>query len=165
MTAVLENRARPIAFAALAAVSVAVLGGLMTDIGAWYVALQKPGWQPPDWAFGPAWTLIFALTAAAGVRAWFGSPTVVSRQNLLLAFLINATLNVVWSLLFFRLQRPDWALYEVAFFWLSIAALVVVCSRRDTLAGWLVMPYLLWVSFAAFLNYSVVQLNAPFGNG
>lgn len=165
MTVLLDNRSKPVALAAVAAVSVAVLGGLMTDVGTWYASLQKPSWQPPDWAFAPAWTLIFALTAAAGLRAWLGSDTRIGRQNLLLVLSANAALNVLWSLMFFRLRRPDWALFEVVFFWLSIVALIVVCSRRDSVAAWLVVPYLVWVSFAALINYSVVQLNAPFGYG
>ena len=165
MMAMQQTNFRPIALAALAATGVALLGGLMTDLSDWYFALQKPSWQPPDWAFGPAWTLIYATTAAAGVIAWRYSESITSRQNLLIVFLLNATLNVVWSLLFFRLQRPDWALMEVALFWLSIVFLIVACARRNTLAAWLLVPYLAWVSFAAFLNYSVVQLNAPFGYG
>lgn len=165
MNTMRHNRSYPIMLAALAALSVAGLGALMTDLSEWYFALQKPSWQPPDWAFGPAWTLIYALTAIAGVFAWTKSDSKVSRQNLLIVFLINGTLNVTWSLLFFRLQRPDWALYEVFFFWLSIIALLITCGRRDKRAAWLLLPYLAWVSFAAAINFSVVQLNAPFANG
>ncbi|HEX7720267.1 MAG TPA: TspO/MBR family protein [Woeseiaceae bacterium] len=154
---------KPIAAAAGAALTVAFIGGLMTDLGPWYEQLEQPTWQPPDWLFGPAWTTVFALTALAGVLAWRKSETREARQNLLVFFSLNATLNVTWSLLFFRLQRPDWALVEVVLLWLSIVALIVVCSRRSTAAGWLLVPYLAWVSFASFLNYTIVQLNAPFG--
>jgi translocator protein len=152
----------PIVLAGLAAAAVAVLGGLMTDLGDWYIALEKPSWQPPDWLFGPAWTLIYALTAIAAVRAWSRSRNLVERQNLLIALLLNATLNVGWSLLFFRLQRPDWAMFEVFFLWASIVLLIVVCARRDTVAAWLLAPYLVWVTYAATVNYGVVYLNAPF---
>ena len=165
MMTVQRTNLRPVALAALAAVCVALLGGLVTDLNDWYFSLQKPSWQPPDWAFGPAWTVIYALTAAAAVVAWRHSDSQTSRQNLLIVFLFNATLNVTWSLMFFRLQRPDWALVEVTLFWLSIVALIAVCARRNPLSAWLLAPYLAWVSFAAFLNYSVVQLNAPFGYG
>jgi translocator protein len=78
---------------------------------------------------------------------------------------LNAFVNVLWSLLFFRLQRPDWALAEVGFLWASIVLLIVVFSRWSRAAGWLLVPYLLWVSFASFLNWTIVQLNAPFGAG
>ena len=157
------NRFKPIALAALAALVVGVLGGLMTDTGAWYQALAKPSWQPPDWLFAPVWTAIFALTAAAGVLAWRASDTRIGRQNVLIVFLFNGVLNVTWSLLFFRLQRPDWALFEVFFLWASVVVLIVTCARRRALAAWLVVPYLLWVSFAAFLNYQILRLNGPFG--
>lgn len=148
--------------AALAAIGVAVLGGLMTDIGSWYQALQKPPWQPPDWLFGPVWATIFALTAMAAVLGWQKSATTTARQNLLMLYLLNATLNVTWSLLFFRLQRPDWAMLEVAFLWASIVLLIYACWRRSRLATVLLVPYLAWVTFAAVLNTEIVRLNAPF---
>jgi benzodiazapine receptor len=165
MTSGERQKWTPIVLAALAAIGVAVLGGLMTDLGDWYVALRKPAWQPPDWLFGPAWTLIYALVAVAAVRAWSGSHTRTSRQNLLIALLINATLNVTWSLLFFRLQRPDWALFEVFFLWASIVLLIVVVRHRDRAGAWLLAPYLAWVTYAATVNYGVVSLNAPFAGG
>ena len=149
--------------AGLATVTVAMAGGLLTEIGPWYRALVKPSWQPPDWLFGPAWTLIFALTAAAGIRAWEASSDAGARRLVVLSFAVNGVLNAAWSLLFFKLRRPDWALAEVALLWLSIAWLIVLCGRRARVAGWLMLPYLAWVSFAAFLNLTIVRLNAPFG--
>ena len=152
---------KPVLVAAVAAMVVAALGASATDLGPWYQGLRKPDWQPPDWLFGPAWTLIFALTAAAGALAWSRAPR-RARLPLVAAFALNALLNVLWSELFFAFQRPDWALVEVAFLWLSIVLLMVVAGRHARAAAWLLVPYLLWVSFAAFLNYTVVQLNAPF---
>ncbi len=149
-----------IAVAAGAAIVVAVLGAVLTDIGDWYFSLQKPAWQPPDWAFGPAWTIVFTTTATAGVIAWLRGPD--ERALIGTAFVVNGILNVAWSLLFFRLRRPDWALVEVVVFWLSIAALIVICGRVDRLAGWLLVPYIAWVSFATFLNFTIVKLNRPF---
>jgi tryptophan-rich sensory protein len=73
-----------------------------------------------------------------------------------------AFLNVLWSLLFFRLRRPDWALVEVGFLWLSILALMIVLFRYSRLAGLLLLPYLVWVGFAGALNFAVVRLNGPF---
>ena len=75
---------------------------------------------------------------------------------------MNGVLNVAWSWLFFRLRRPDWAFVEVLLFWVSIVALIVVCGGVDTLAGWLLVPYLAWVTFAAYLNHVIVRLNRPF---
>ncbi|RIA56710.1 TspO/MBR family protein [Dichotomicrobium thermohalophilum] len=147
--------------AGAAAVVVAVLGSTMTDIGPWYQSLEKPSFQPPDWAFGPAWTIIFALAALAGVTAWRAADG-VSREWIIGLFALNGTLNVLWTVLFFRLQRPDWALIEVVFLWLSVLALLVYLGRFSKLAGALIVPYLLWVAFAGVVNYQIVQLNGPF---
>jgi tryptophan-rich sensory protein len=157
------SKAIAIATAALAAIGVAALGALSTDIGAWYAGLREPAWKPPDWLFGPAWTLIYACAATAGVRAWWRLRGQAEREWMLAAFALNATLNVVWSLLFFRLHRPDWALLEVSGLWASIVLLMGLLGRRARSAAWLLLPYLLWVTFAAALNASVVELNAPFG--
>lgn len=148
--------------AAGAALLVAALGGAATDIGPWYEALRKPAWQPPNWLFAPAWTAIYALTALAGVRAWQRTPDMAGRGRVLLAFALNALLNVGWSVLFFTLQRPDWALVEVVPLWLSVLLIIAVSGRRDRTAGWLLVPYLAWVAFAGVLNWSVVRLNGPF---
>lgn len=154
---------KPVLLAALAALAVAGLGALMTDIGPWYRGLVKPPWQPPDALFGPVWTAIYALAAMAAVRAWEAAPSRAAREWMLALFALNGFLNVLWSLLFFRLRRPDWALWEVGALWLSVLALVVVLGRWSPRAGWLLAPYLAWVAFAAVLNLAVVRLNAPFG--
>lgn len=154
---------RPILVAAAAALGVAVLGGLMTELGPWYQDLRKPDWQPPGWLFGPVWTFIFALAALSGVLAWRKTRSARDRQLILILFLLNGTLNVLWSLLFFRLHRPDWALGEVALLWLSILVLIIAVARFSRAAAWLLAPYLAWVGFAAYLNYTVVKLNGPFG--
>jgi tryptophan-rich sensory protein len=157
------SRWPPIVVAALAATTVAMLGGLMTELGTWYYGLRQPAWKPPDWLFGPAWTTIFALTAVAGIQAWRDAPDRRARDWLLALFALNGFLNVFWSLLFFRLRRPDWALIEVGLLWLSIVLLIGVLARWSRPAAWLLAPYLAWVTFAAALNAEVVRLNAPFG--
>jgi len=151
---------KPVLVAAGLALVVALMGGLATDIGSWYDALVKPSWQPPEWLFGPAWTLIYGLMVAAGSLAWIASESRAAKQNLLIVFLLNAVLNVGWSLLFFRLQRPDLALVEVTLLWSSIVLLIYVCGKRRKLAGALLLPYLLWVTFAAILNAEIVRLNS-----
>jgi len=137
-----------------------LLGGLATDLSPWYYALRQPPWKPPDWLFGPVWTLMYALAAAAGVLAWEACPPGLQRRRLLLAFVVNAVLNVVWSWLFFMLRRPDWARTEVLALLASVALLVVLCGRQRPLAAWLLLPYLVWVAFAGWLNQAVVHLNA-----
>ena len=159
----MSGKWRAIAVAAAAAVFVGALGSTVTDLGPWYQALQKPDWQPPGPAFGAIWTTIYALTAAAAVVTWRRAPKGAEREWLIGLFALNGFLNVLWSLLFFRVHRPDWSLIEVAFLWLSIVALIVFTSRHARLAGVLLTPYLIWVSIATVLNFEVVRLNGPFG--
>lgn len=164
MTAKTERRWKPILIAALAAAAVAALGSLMTDLGTWYVNLRKPSWQPPDWLFGPAWTLIFALCALSGYLAWRAAPNRGGRDGVVALFALNGCLNVLWSGLFFRLQRPDWALTEATLLLLSIALMIVALARYSRVASVLLVPYFVWVSFATVLNWAVVELNAPFSS-
>jgi tryptophan-rich sensory protein len=159
----MSRRTTPILVGAAAALAVAALGGSATDIGPWYYALHKPSWQPPNWAFPVVWTLIYAVTALAGVVAWRAASSRTARQRILVLFAANALLNVGWSELFFKLRRPDWALIEVVPFWLSIVLLIIVLARISSTAGRLLLPYLAWVAFAAILNLAVVRLNPGFG--
>ena len=149
--------------AAAAALAVAATGGSLTRIGPWYHALHKPGWTPPDPAFGLIWTIIFSLTAIAGVLAWRGARRPTTREWLIGLFALNGFLNIAWSLLFFALQRPDWALIEAVALWLSVAGLIAFAWPLSRLAGLLLAPYLVWVTVATLLNYEVVRLNPPFG--
>ncbi len=157
-------RFRAVLVAALAAGLVAVVGGSLTDLGPWYQALAKPAWQPPPPAFGVIWTVIFALAALSGAIAWRRAASPAAREWVIGLFALNGFLNILWSLLFFRLQRPDWALVEIIPFWLSIAGLILALWRTSRLASLLLFPYIAWVSLAAGLNYEVVQMNASFGH-
>lgn len=152
-----------------AAATAAVLGagGMLTGVslGPWYERLRKPAWQPPSWLFGPAWTTIGAFTAASAVLAWDGARDRGDRTKVLGLFAANGALNALWSGLFFTLRRPDWALAEVVPLWLSVAALIKGTAPLSRRAGWLLAPYLAWVSFAAVLNGEIVRLNAPFPGG
>jgi tryptophan-rich sensory protein len=116
-----------------------------------------------DWAFAPGWTIIYALAALSATFGWRDSKAQRDRSLLTILFFINALLNIAWSAVFFTLRRPDWALAEVATLWLSVAVLVVFLARFSARASLLMVPYLAWVSFAAYLNYKVVELNGPFG--
>jgi tryptophan-rich sensory protein len=150
------------AWAAFGVVVVAGLGGAATELGPWYRALKQPSWQPPDWAFGPAWTVIYLLTATAAVRVWMRAKSPHARAWWLGALTANGALNIFWSWLFFKAKRPDWALAEVTLLWASIVVLIVLARRDDAVAALLLVPYLLWVAFAASLNFAVVRLNGPF---
>jgi len=149
----------PIIVAVVTALVVAGLGGWATRLGPWYRNLKKPSWQPPDWLFGPAWTVIFALAATSAVLSWDGATTDALRERVVILFAANAILNLAWSPLFFRLERPDWAFVEVIFFWLSIVALIVGLWPISMTASLLIVPYIIWVSFAAYLNLTIIRLN------
>jgi tryptophan-rich sensory protein len=153
---------RPLMWALVLSYATAGIGGALTELGPWYYALRQPGWKPPDAAFGVIWTTIFTLCAISGWLAWLAAATPALRRRVALLFGANAGLNIVWSALYFKLQRPDWALIEVVFLWLSIAALIVGLWRLSRLASALLLPYLAWVTVAAFLNLATVQLNGPF---
>lgn len=152
----------PVAIAALAALLIAFLGATITDTGPWYQSLAQPRWAPPPAAYGVAWTVIYTITALAGVTGWRAMRTPGERDTLIGLYALNGFLNILWSLLFFRLHHPDWALIEVLLLWLSVLALILVTWPRSMLGAILLLPYLGWVTFAGYLNMKIVQLNGPF---
>jgi translocator protein len=152
----------PIVAATLTVLLMLAVGGWSTTAGTWYENLRKPSWNPPNWIFGPAWVVILGLAAWAGVSAWSNATDDSERILVRALFGTNIVLHMLWSPLFFALKRPDWALIEVPFLWLSIAALMLGVGRYSVLTMWLLLPYLLWVTFAVFLNLKIVRLNQPF---
>jgi tryptophan-rich sensory protein len=128
--------------------------------GAWYAALEKPAWNPPNWLFGPAWAVLYTSIAVAAWLVWrevgFGPQIWLWFGSLLL--------NAAWSWLFFGLRRMDLAFFELVVFWLSILAMVLAFFPVSAAAGWLLVPYLAWVSFAGFLNWTLWRMN-PALNG
>lgn len=146
------------------AVAVAAVGGALTRLDSWYDRLKRPRLQPPDWAFGPAWTIILALAATSALLGWRAAPDDGARTLVVALFLLNGALNILWNVLFFTLKRPDWALVEVVALWLSILAPIVAFQPFSPTAALLLVPYLLWVGFASYLNLCIVRLNTPFGS-
>lgn len=139
------------------------MGAALTELGPWYFALRQPSWKPPDAAFGVIWSTIFTLCAISGWLAWQAADTSALRRRVAWLFSVNAVLNILWSAVYFKLQRPDLALFEVVFLWLSIVALMVGLWRLSRWASLLLVTYWLWVSIAAVLNLETVLLNGPFG--
>ncbi len=146
-----------------ASLGVAGIGGALTQLGPWYFALKQPDWKPPDYAFGIIWSTIFTLCAFSAASAWTHAQSPARKRRLLVLFVLNGALNMLWSLLYFKLHRPDWAMMEWAFLWLSVLSLVVGLRGYGRLAPWLNVPYLLWVSAAGLLNWQTIVLNGPFG--
>ena len=147
--------------AAIITLFVLVGGATLTRVGPWYRALRKPWWNPPEWLFAPAWTVILGLAAWGAVLAWTSSPP-EAHLKIAILFAVNIFFHMLWTPLFFNLRRPDWALIEVVFLWLSVAALIIGLAPYSSQASWLLVPYLLWVSFAGYLTLKIVRLNRPF---
>ena len=157
-----QGMIEPYLVAGAGAVVLGIAGGLLTPIGPWYRNLRKPKLQPPDWLFGPAWTIILALAAYSAGLAWNAAADPAMQARVVILFGLNALCHLLWSPLFFKFRRPDWALVEVVFLWASLVALVVGLAPISRTASLLILPYLLWVSFAAWLNWTIVRLNGPF---
>ncbi|HQF14543.1 MAG TPA: tryptophan-rich sensory protein [Thermogutta sp.] len=137
-----------------------LLGSIATtsQVDGWYKTLNKPSWNPPSQVFGPVWTTLYILM---GVAAWLVWRSADARSTWLplALFGIQLALNAAWSWIFFKMQRPDWAFFEILILWVAIAATLVAFFRHSQLAGWLLVPYLAWVSFAAILNFTIWRLN------
>ena len=136
------------------------IGGLATTQGldSWYETLNKPTWNPPNWVFAPVWTTLYGLMGTAVWLVWRGGVWNEVKSAVVL-FTVQLVLNGLWSILFFGLQNPGGALIEIVALWLAIVATTVLFFRRSMIAGGLMMPYLLWVSFASFLNFTIWNLN------
>lgn len=153
----------PIAAAVGWGLAVAIAGGVLTTVGPWYANLKRSRLQPPDWLFGPAWTVILAMASTSAVLAWRDAPDDQAKVAIVAMFGLNGALNVLWNLFFFTQRRPDRALIEVVFLWLSILAPILFFATISATAAALLLPYLVWVGFASYLNLEIVRLNAPFG--
>jgi len=123
-----------------------------------YGQLSQPLWAPPGWVFGPVWSVLYAMMAIAAWLVWRGGGFLANRKALSF-FLAQLLVNSLWSWLFFAWRLGALALVDILILWLLIVATIVYFWRSNVLAGTLLIPYLLWVSFATGLNYSVWQLN------
>ncbi len=123
----------------------------------WFPLLLKPAWNPPSWLFAPVWTTLYVLMGLAIWRAWrAGGP---AAPRLVRVYFVHLFFNALWSVLFFGLRQPAWALADILVLWGLLVWLQVGLWRSDRLAGALWLPYLLWVSFATALNAAIVRLN------
>lgn len=144
----------------LAAVSAAAgIGGAGTAAGVrtWYPSLDRPSWRPPDDAFGPVWTVLYAANAVSAWLVWRANPR--QARSALTLYGAQLALNAAWPLLFFGLKRPGLALIEIAMLWVAIAATIAAFARRHRVAALLLVPYLGWVTFALALNRALWRRN------
>ena len=135
----------------------ALPGGLLTDAG-WYVALNRPAWAPPGWLFGPVWTVLYVLIAVSGWLVWRRGGWAAQRIPLI-AFGIQLALNCAWTPIFFGARQIGLALVVIGVLGVAIAATAALFWRVSRVAGGLMLPYLLWVSFATTLNFAIWRLN------
>ncbi len=144
----------------LAAVTiVAALGGFASAQAAgFYRELVRPSWAPPGWLFGPVWTFLYVLMGVAAWRVWRSGPFAQTRRALALHG-VQLVLNALWSWIFFAWQEGLWAGIEIVVLWGCILATVLAFRCHDALAAWLMVPYLLWVSFATVLTWAMTYLN------
>jgi len=136
------------------------LGTIWTTDGVknWYPKLEKPSFNPPSWAFGPVWTLLYAMMGASAWLTWRKGGEERTMRALQL-FSVQMLLNMLWSFIFFRLRSPRWAFVEIVVLWLAIVMTLVAIWRVSRIAGLLFLPYLLWTSFALLLNARIWRLN------
>jgi tryptophan-rich sensory protein len=129
------------------------------EIDGWYRTLTKPSWNPPAFVFGPVWSTLYVMMAFAAWWVWKSADRRDTRLPLAL-FAIQLLLNIAWSWIFFRYHQVGWAFLEIVLLWIAILATTVHFFRTAKPAGWLMIPYLAWVSFASVLNFAIWRLNA-----
>lgn len=138
------------------------LGSWLTfaSVQTWYPTLVKPPHNPPDWVFGPVWTTLYLLLAVSGWLVWkHDGGTFRQSPAIWVAFALNAVLNLAWSFTFFTLQAVWPSVAVMALLWLVVLRTLLLVWREHRLAGWLLVPYTLWVSYAATVNVGVALLN------
>lgn len=138
-----------------------IVGSIFTvsSIPTWYAGIIKPELSPPNWIFGPVWTTLFLLMGISLYLVWEKRSVNKNTSIALGIFAIQLVLNTLWSIIFFGLRSPGGAFVEIIFLWIAILATIIYFSKISRAAAWLLVPYILWVSFAAYLNFSIWILN------
>lgn len=139
-----------------------IIGALFTAPAirsGWYESLLKPPLSPPNWIFGPVWTLLYAFMGLAAFLIWRKSLDRKNEKIALGIFTGQLILNTLWSIIFFGLRSPAAAFIEIIFLWLAIIATIIAFAKISKPAAWLLVPYIAWVSFAGYLNFMIWRLN------
>jgi tryptophan-rich sensory protein len=137
------------------------IGAIFTTpaIPTWYATLEKPSFSPPNWLFAPAWITLYLLMGVAAFLIWRQGLAQKGVRAALVIFLVQLVLNALWSVVFFGLQSPLWGVVVIIALWIAILITIIKFFKLSTAAGSLMLPYILWVSFAAVLNIAVFMLN------
>jgi benzodiazapine receptor len=141
--------------------SVGIMSGLLasTDNNLWFDTLNKPTWNPPAYLFGPVWTTLYLLMGISLGIIWNNNTTELYKRNAYFLFGLQLFLNFWWSILFFKINSPAFALLDIILMVILIILTIVSFSKFSKLAAWLLVPYIAWVSFATILNFSIWNLN------
>jgi len=139
-----------------------LIGSVFTSsaIPTWYAALAKPGFNPPNWVFAPVWAILFLLMGISLYLVWVKGTNAKRAKPALIIFFAQLVLNILWTILFFGLQLPLAAFIEIVILWLFILWAIIRFYQLSKPAAYLLIPYILWVSFAATLNFSIFVLNS-----
>lgn len=151
---------KKLSIAVLLPLAVGGVSGLLTSSGvsSWYTTLEKPLLNPPSFVFGPVWTILYIMMGISLYLVW-NNRNSHDKQFLFKLFGFQITLNFLWSIFFFGLENPILAFIDIVLLWCFILANIIYFYKVSKLAGWLLVPYILWVSFASYLNLSIVLLN------
>lgn len=145
-----------------------IIGSVFTapSITGWYAGIVKPAINPPAWIFGPVWTILYILMGISLFLIWKQHSHILKNVRMLrvwrwgiFLFFLQLILNTLWSIIFFGLHSPGGALVEIVFLWLAILATIIAFTKISRPAAWLLLPYILWISFAIYLNYTIWILN------
>ena len=151
-----------VVFSILICQAAGFLGSLATtpSIATWYKTVAKPSFNPPNAIFGPVWLSLYLMMSISLFLVWRQWGAAKGVRPALIIFFVQLALNTLWSVLFFGLHQPGWAFLEIVVLWLFILLTLIVFWRLSRAAGLLLLPYLLWVSFASALNFAIWRLNA-----
>lgn len=140
---------------------VGAVAGLFTvsEINGWFQTIKKPWWQPPNWVFGPVWTLLYVLMGIAFYLVWKSSVPARQKRMPIILWLVQLLFNFFWSFIFFKKHQIDWALGEIGLLWVFILLTVLFFGRISKAAAWLMLPYVCWVTFAIVLTLTIYRLN------
>lgn len=154
---------KPVAFLINIVITLGIgaLGGLATSesVKTWYPTLNKPSFNPPNWLFAPVWTSLYILIGIAAYLVWIKRDKIAHFPRVLAIYFIQLILNLCWSFIFFSLHEIRFALFEIIILLIVIVVNAIAFYKIDKWAGYLFIPYILWVSFASFLTYSIFMLN------
>ncbi len=147
--------------AVVVSLSAGIIGSIFTSpaIPGWYAALQKPVLNPPGWVFAPVWTILYILMGISLFLIWREGVKKKEIKTAIIIFFVQLFLNASWSFVFFGMKNPGWALVNIISLWLIIITMTILFHKINKKAAYLLIPYIIWISFASYLNYAIWILN------